>query len=94
VSAAMGEVDLPRGKLEGALLWAAAIAAHGIETKVQRVGRDASQVVTSGGAVRLVSLYFLYGPPLLEGGDERIFNYKLAEAVKLGSKGLTSAGRG
>jgi hypothetical protein len=35
----------------------------------------------------LAGLYFLYGPPLLE-GDERIINHKLAEAVKLGAGGL------
>jgi hypothetical protein len=85
---------LTSGKRTVALLWAAAFAAHGIETKVQRVGRDASQVVTSGGgAVRLVSLYFLYGPPLLE-GDDRLKNHKLAETMKMGAGGLTSAGRG
>jgi hypothetical protein len=45
-------------------------------------------VVASGGdAVRLAGLYFLYGPPLLE-GDERVINHKLAEAVKLGAEGL------
>jgi hypothetical protein len=45
-------------------------------------------VVTSGDdAVKLARLYFLYGPPLLE-GDERIINHKLAEAVKLGAEGL------
>jgi len=37
-------------------------------------------------AVKLARLYFLYGPPLLEGGDERVINHKLAEAVELGAK--------
>jgi hypothetical protein len=54
---------------------------------MQRV-RSAPKVVTSGGdAVKLDGLYFLYGPPLLE-GDERIINHKLAEAVELGAGGL------
>ena len=45
-------------------------------------------VVASGGdAVKLARLYFLYGPPLLE-GDERIINHKLAEAVELRAEGL------
>jgi tetratricopeptide (TPR) repeat protein len=88
VTAAMKRVVLASGKLEVALLWAAALAAHGIETKVQRVGRDASQVVTSGvSAARLAGLYFLYGAPLLE-GDDRLKSHKLAEAVELGAEGL------
>ncbi len=87
VSAAMKRIELVSGERAVALLWAAALAAHGIETKVQRVGRDASQVVTSGGAVRLASLYFLFGPPLLE-GDERIINPMLVEAMKLAAMGL------
>ncbi len=61
---------MTNGKREVALLWGAALAAHGIETKVQRVGRNASQVVTSGGAARPAGLYFRYGPPLLEGDEE------------------------
>ncbi len=69
VSAAMGEVVLTSGKLEIALLWAAALAAHGIKTKVAKTG-GAFQVVASGGdAVKLARLYFLYGPPLLEGDE-------------------------
>jgi len=45
-------------------------------------------VVASGDdAVKLAGLYFLYGPPLLE-GDERIINHKLTEAVELGAEGL------
>jgi len=48
----------------------------------------AFQVVASGGdAVKLARRYFLYGPPLLE-GDEKVINYKLAEAVELGAEGL------
>jgi len=89
VSAARKEVGLTSGERATALLWAAAFAAHGIETKVQRVRRNASQVVASGGgAVRLAGLYFSYGPPLLE-GDERIINHKLAGAVELGAEGLS-----
>jgi hypothetical protein len=87
VSAAMGEVGLASGKREIALLWAAALAAHGIETKVRR-GGSAFQVAASGGnAVKLTSLYFIYGPPLLE-EDEKVINYKLSEAVGLGAGGL------
>jgi hypothetical protein len=87
VSAAMGVVDLTSGKRAVALLWAAALAAHSIKTKVEKAG-DAFHVVASGNdAVRLVRLYFLYGPPLLE-GDDRLKSHKLAEAVKLGAEGL------
>jgi len=88
VSATTGVVGLTSGEREIALLWKAALAAYGIETKVQRVGRDASQVVASGNdAAKLARLYFLFGPPLLE-GDERIINHKLAGAMKLGAEGL------
>jgi len=49
----------------------------------------AFQVAASGGgAARLAGLYFLFGPPLLE-GDEKVINYKLAEAVGLGAEGLS-----
>jgi len=52
------------------------------------------RVAASGGdAARLAGLYFLYGPPLLE-GDERIINHKLAEAVKLGAEGLNISWEG
>jgi Fe2+ transport system protein FeoA len=66
--------------------------AHGIKAEVRKVwSGDAVlgfQVIVSGGdAARLAGLYFLYGPPLLE-GDERVINHKLAEAVKLGAEGL------
>jgi sarcosine oxidase delta subunit len=87
VSAAEGKVSLTSGEREIALLWAAALAAHGIKAKAEYAG-SVSQVVASGvGAARLAGLYFLFGPPLLE-GDERIINYKLAEAVGLGAGGL------
>jgi len=88
MSAALGKVVLTSGEREIALLWKAALVAHGIKAEVRRIW-SASQVVTSGGgAARLASLYFLYGPPLLE-GDERIINHKLAEAVELAAEGLS-----
>jgi hypothetical protein len=87
VSAAMKRVGLTSGERVIALLWAAALAAHGIKAEVRRVG-SAFRVDASGvGAARLAGLYFLYGPPLLE-EDERIINHKLAEAVKLAAEGL------
>jgi hypothetical protein len=88
VSAAMKRVELAGGEREIALLWAAAFAAHGIKAKVEKAGGYTFQVVVSGGdAARLANLYFLYGAPLLK-GDERIINYKLAEAIKLGAEVL------
>jgi hypothetical protein len=97
VSAAMKEVGLTSGELAIALLWRAAFAAHGIEAEVRGTG-SVFQVVTSGdNAVRLARLYFLFGPPLLEGngGDGRLKNHKLAEAVELGAKGpLNIRGKG
>jgi len=88
VSAAMKRVVLVSGKRAVALLWKAALAAHGIKTEVRGTGRRKFDVAASGvGAVRLAGLYFLYGSPLLE-GDERIINHKLAEAVELGAEGL------
>jgi len=87
VSAAMGEVGLASGKRAVAQLWAAALVTYGIEAKVRR-GGSAFQVAASGGnAVKLAGLYFLHGPPLLE-EDEKVINYKLAEAVRLGAEGL------
>jgi hypothetical protein len=76
---------LTSGKRAVALLWEATLAAYSIEAKVSGAG-SAIRVITSGGdAVRLVRLFFLYGPPLLE-GDERIINHKLVEAVELSAK--------
>jgi hypothetical protein len=87
VSAAREEVVLASGERAIALLWGAALATHGIEAEVVDAG-SAFKVVASGGdAVRLASLYFLFGPPLLEGGDERVINHKLDEAVGLGAEG-------
>jgi hypothetical protein len=93
VSAARRGVVLTSGKREIALLWAAALAAHGIKTKVAKTG-GAFQVVASGGdAARLAGMYFRYGSPLLE-GDEKVINYKLAEAVELGAEGLNVSWEG
>ena len=92
-SAAEGKVSLTSGEREIALLWAAVLAAHGIKAKAENAG-SVFQVVTSGvGAARLAGLYFLFGPPLLE-GDERIINHKLAEAVELGAEGLSVSWEG
>ncbi|MFP3193513.1 MAG: PaRep2b protein [Thermoproteus sp.] len=97
VSAAMKEVGLTSGERAVALLWRAAFAAYGIEAEVRGTG-SVFQVVTSGdNAVRLARLYFLFGPALLEGngGDSRLKNHKLAEAVELGAKGpLNIRGKG
>jgi hypothetical protein len=93
VSAAEGKVVLTSGMRAVALLWAAALAAHGIKAEVRRVG-SVFQVILSGGDVaRLAGLYFRNGPPLLE-GDEKVINHKLAEAVKLGAGGLSISWEG
>jgi hypothetical protein len=86
VSAAMKRVKLASGERAAALLWAAALAAHGIKTKIE-VG-SAYHVTASGDdAVKLAGLYFRYGAPLLE-GNNRLKNHKLAEAVELGAEEL------
>jgi Fe2+ transport system protein FeoA len=85
VSAAMKEVGLTGGEREIALLWAAALAAYGIETEVRSPGRWFNVIAPGDDAARLARLYFFYGAPLLE-GDERVINYKLAEAVELSAK--------
>jgi Fe2+ transport system protein FeoA len=93
LSATEGKVVLASGKRAVAQLWVAVLAAHDIETKTAKAG-GAFQVVASGGdAVKLAGLYFLYGAPLLE-GDEKVINYKLAEAVKLGAGGLSVSWEG
>ncbi len=91
VSAAEGKVVLTSGKHAVALLWGCCLS--GARHRGGSEGREGFNAVASGGAVKLASLYSLYGPPLLE-GDEGIINYKLAGAVELGPRGLTSAGRG
>jgi hypothetical protein len=69
VSAAIGVVGLTSSERAVAQLWVAVLAAHDIETKTAKAG-DAFQVTASGGdAVKLAGLYFLYGPPLLEGDE-------------------------
>jgi hypothetical protein len=93
VSTAMGVVGLTSGMREVALLWAAALAAHGIEAEVRSAGRKFDVVASGGDAVKLAGLYFLFGPPLLE-GDEKVINYKLAEAVRLGAEGLSVSWEG
>jgi hypothetical protein len=93
VSAAMGVVGLTSGEREIALLWGAALAAHGIKAEVRDVGRGFDAVTSGGDAAELAGLYFLYGSPLLE-GDKKVFNYKLDEAVKLGAEGLSVSWEG
>ncbi len=92
VSAAMKEVKLASGKRAVALLWAAVLAAYGIEAEV-RDGRGFDVAASGVDAARLASLYFLYGPPLLE-GDDRLKSHKLAEAVRLGVEGLSVSWEG
>jgi len=60
---------LTSGERAVVLLWGAVLAAYGIEAEVRRDG-SAFQVIVSGDdAVKLAGLYFLYGPPLLEGDE-------------------------
>jgi hypothetical protein len=87
VSAARGVVGLTSGEREVALQWAAAFAAYSAETKVEKAGGAFRVLASDEDAVKLAGLYFLYGPPVLE-GDERIINRKLAEAAELGAEGL------
>ena len=87
VSAAMRVVILTSGEREIALLWAATLAAYGIKTKAVNVGSGYQVVASGDDAVKLADLYFLYGPPLLE-GDEKVINHKLVEVVRLGARGL------
>jgi hypothetical protein len=87
VSTAMKKIELASGEHAVALLWAAALAAHGIKTKVENVGSTFNVAAFGDDAVKLAGLYFLFGPPLLE-GDEKVINHKLAEAVELGAEGL------
>jgi len=89
VSAAMGVVGLTSGKHAVALLWKAALAAHGIKTEVRGTDRKLDVVASGGGAARLAGLYFLYGSPLLE-GDEEVINHKLAGAMELGAREVLS----
>jgi len=93
VSAAEGKVMLASGERGVALLWGATLAAHGIETEERRVGSVFHVVAFGDDAARLAGLYFRYGAPLLE-GDDRLKNYKLAEAVELGAEGLNVSWEG
>jgi hypothetical protein len=93
VSVARKEVGLASGEREVALLWKAALVAHGIEAEVRRVGRGFDVVASGDDAARLAGLYFLFGPPLLE-GDDRLKNHKLAEAVELAAEGLSVSWEG
>jgi hypothetical protein len=88
VSAARRGVSLTSGERAVALLWAAALAAYSIKAEVRRTVGAFNVVVSGGDAARLARLYFLYGAPLFE-EDERVINYKLAEAVELGAGGLS-----
>jgi len=94
VSTAMRVVGLTSGKLEIDLIQAAALAAHGIETEVRDADRKFDVVASGGDAVKLAGLYFLFGPPLLEGGDYRLKSHKLAKAVELGAEGLSVSWEG
>jgi len=84
VSAAMKEVGLASGKDSIALLWAAALAAYGVKSRVRNTGSVFEVRIVNDGAVRLAQLYALFGPPMLE--EEGFIDHKLVEAVELGSK--------
>jgi len=91
VSVARIDVGLTSGKRTFALLWGTVLAAYGIKAEVGKA-RSAFQVIVSGGnAVKLARLYFLFGPPLLE-GDDRFKSHKLAGAVRLGAGGALGVG--
>jgi len=87
VSAAIREVGLTSGEHGIALLWKAAFTAHGFRTKARKVSGAFIVAASGNDAARLARLFFLYGPPLLE-GDDRFKSHKLAEAVELGAWGL------
>ena len=90
-SSAMKRVGLASGKHALALLWKAALAAYGVEAEVREVRGAFLVTALGGGAVKLARLYFLFGPPLLE-GDDRFKSRKLAEAVGLGAGGALGVG--
>ncbi len=93
VSSKRREVDLTSGERGIAMLWAAALAAHSIKTKVEKAGSAFLVVASGDDAVKLARLYFLYGPPLLE-GDDGLKGHKLSEAVELGAEGLNVSWEG
>jgi hypothetical protein len=80
-------VGLTSGERGVALLWVAAFAAYGIKANIWKIRGGFEMTMSGGGAVKLARLYFLFGPPLLE-GDNRLKNHKLAGAVELGAEGL------
>jgi hypothetical protein len=84
VSAAEKKVGLASGKDSTALLWAAALAAYGVKSRVRNAGSVFEVRIVNDGAVRLAQLYALFGPPMLE--EEGFIDHKLVEAVELGSK--------
>jgi hypothetical protein len=83
----MKRIQLISGEREIAMLWAAVLVAYGIKAEVRRVGSTSKVIVSGGDAARLAGLHCLYGAPLLE-EDEKVINYKLAEAVELAAEGL------
>jgi hypothetical protein len=83
VSAAMKEVGLTSGEDSVALLWAAALAAYGVKSRVRNTGSVFEVRIVNDDAVRLAQLYVLFGPPMLE---EELIDHRLVEAVELGSK--------
>ena len=93
VSAAMKRIELASGKRAVALLWAAALAAHGIKAEVKDIVGGFNAAASGVGAARLAGLYFLYGSPLLE-GDDRLKKHKLYEAMELGAEGLNVSWEG
>jgi hypothetical protein len=93
VSSAEGKVVLTSGERAVALLWKAALAAHGVKAEVRDAGRGFNAVASGVSAARLAGLYLLYGSPLLE-GDDRLKSHKLAEAVRLGVEGLSVSWEG
>ncbi len=93
VSATLKRAELTSGEREIAQLWVAALAAYDIKAEVKKVGSVFHVVASGDDAVKLAGLYFLYGPPLLE-GDEKVINHKLAETMKLGAEGLSVSWEG
>jgi hypothetical protein len=83
VSAAMKEVGLTSGEDSVALLWAAALAAYGVKSRVRNTGSVFEVRIVNDDAVRLAQLYVLFGPPMLE---EELIDLRLVKAVELGSK--------
>ena len=83
VSAEMKEIGLTSGEDAVALLWAAALAAYGVKSRVRNTGSVFEVRIVNDDAVRLAQLYVLFGPPMLE---EELIDHRLVEALELGSK--------